>query len=146
MIIGPNGERCNEMVRHKKIVFSGPRTSTVYLMNPKRCKVKTIKVDGCAILEGKRCDWMARTCGNLAEEIFIELKTATRIQKAVHQFEASIKKLSKDATSARKRCVLVCTSVSVISTAIQKFKVQFKRNYNAELSIVRDRAEIPLES
>lgn len=145
MIVGPNGQRCDKVVYHKKIVFSGPRTSTVYLINPNRCKVETIRVDGCAIIEGKRCDWMARTYGSQSEEIFIELKTATRIQKAAHQFEASIKKLSKDAKNFNKRCLLVCTSVSVISTAVQKFKEKFKRNYNAELSIVRHGAEVPLE-
>ena len=88
---------------------------------------------------------MARTFGNQPKEIFIELKMATRIQKAAHQFEASIKKLSKDAKNFEKRCLLVCTSVSVISTAVQKFKERFKRTYNAELSIVRHGAEVRLE-
>jgi hypothetical protein len=87
MINGPNGERCDEVVVHKKIAFTGSRTSTVYLMNPRQLEVERIKVDGCAIIEGKRCDWMARTKRNATEEIFIELKKATRIQKAAHQLD-----------------------------------------------------------
>jgi hypothetical protein len=134
------------MVNHKKIEFSGPKTSTVYLMNPCERQVEKIRVDGCAITTGKRCDWMARIKGNSQEEIYIELKKASRLQKAVHQLEATIGRLSKDKKSLRKRCLVVCTSISVISTVAQKFKEQFKRRYNARLITVRHCAEIQLDA
>jgi hypothetical protein len=145
MIKGPHGERCDEVVCHQKIEFSGPQTSTVYLMNPHQHQVEKIKVDGCAIVTGKRCDWMARTKGNSLEEIFIELKKAGRIQKAAHQLEATINSLSNDIKKLRKRCLVVCTSISVLSTAAQKYKEQFKRKYNARLMIVRHCQEIALD-
>jgi hypothetical protein len=144
MITGPHGERCDEVVCHQKIEFSGPHTSTVYLLNPQRRQVKRIKVDGCAITKGKRCDWMARTEGNSAEEIFIELKGVGRIQRAAHQLEATIKLLSNDIKKLKKRCLVVCTSMSLLSTAAQQYKERFKREYNARLMIVRNCTEISL--
>jgi hypothetical protein len=145
MIFGPQGERCDELVCHKKIQFSGPKTSTVYLMNPEQHEVERIRVDGCAISTGKRCDWMARTKTNSPEELFIELKSAGRIQQAVTQIEPTINFLSSDIKNLRKRCLVVCTSIQIISTALQKYKAQFKKRYNARLIVVRHCQEIPLE-
>ena len=144
-MIGPHGERCDEVISDKKIVFSGPGTSTVYLLNPRQCNVEKIKVDGCAIITGKRCDWMARANVNSPEEIFIELKRAGRLQRAAHQLEATITSLSVDVNKLRKRCLVVYTSISLASTVAQKYKDQFKRKYNARLLTVRHCTEVPLD-
>lgn len=145
MITGPHGERCDELLCHKKIQFSGPHTSTVYLLNPQQREVEKIKVDGCAITTGMRCDWMARTKGNSMEEIFIELKKAGRIQGAAKQLEATIKALSNDIKRLKKRCLVVCTSHHLTSTVAQQLKDHFKRKYNARLMTVRNCEGIPLD-
>ncbi|MGD1085718.1 MAG: hypothetical protein ABSA47_13355 [Verrucomicrobiota bacterium] len=146
MITGPHGERCDSVVCHKKIKFFGLHSSVVYLMNPEQRKVEKIKVDGCAIwdAETKRCDWLARTTWGSKEEIFIELKSAGRIQKAAAQLESTIKHLSNDVKGLRKRCLVVCTKHELITTIAQQLKEQFKRKYNAKLKTVRHCEEIPL--
>jgi len=144
MIINPQtGERCDENVSDKKIKFSGPNTSTAYLLNPKQLQVEKIKVDGCAIVEGSRCDWLARVTGTFAEDIFIELKKACRIQRAAYQLEESVKKLSPT-RGVKKRCVVVFTTNQVIGTELQQHKEHFKRKLNAVLLTIRSGQSIEL--
>jgi hypothetical protein len=145
MIKGPNGERCDEIISYPKIEFSGPRTSTVYILNPSRHTIEKIRVDDCAITSGMRCDWMARTTGASPEEIYIELKGAGRLPRAVQQLEVSVKKLSIDVAKCKKRCLVVCSSMSLVSTTLQQCKARFKNKYNARLLTVRNCSEIRLD-
>lgn len=148
MITHPaTGARCDTVVHDKKVSFSGNKTSTVILLNPKQSKIERIKVDDCAIIEGKRCDWMARTVGQNAEEIFIELKGATRLSKPCEQIEETIKQLSSgkpDLKKTRKRCLIVCRAIGAFQTQLQIHKDKFKFKFNAALQVVKPGAEIPL--
>jgi hypothetical protein len=134
---------CVEEVRDKKIKFSGQKTSTLYLLNPDRQIIERIKVDGCAIREGRRCDWMARIN---ADEIFIELKRALRIGDAVAQLEISMDRLSAGAAKAKRLCVIVCTRARVAATDLQNDKLRFKQKLRAELRVVRDGDSIALSA
>jgi hypothetical protein len=138
-----SGQRCDEMVCGKKIKFSGCKTSTLYLSNPRQLQVERIEVDGCAIVQGKRCDWMARTFGKNAEEIFIELKKR-RMNEAIEQLEESIKRLSSNIQKSKKRCFIVQTCHDLIQTQRQKFVAQFKSRFNADLKFPKDGATVPL--
>jgi hypothetical protein len=143
------GVPCDEVVYDKKVKFSGYKTSTVILLNPRKCKIERIKVDDCAIIDGRRCDWMARTFGENAEEIFIELKSASRISKPVEQLEETIKKLSSgipDLKKTRKRCLIVCRAIGAIQTQLQIYKSKFKSNFNAILQTVKPGAEVLIDN
>jgi hypothetical protein len=135
--------RCDETVTDKRIKFDGSKTSTIYLSNPKRLQVEKVKVDGCFITSGKRCDWFARMLGNRAEEIFIELKS-TRMNEAIEQLDESIKQISRDIKKSRKRCIIVQTCNRVIETQRQKYASQFLSRFNAVLKFERDGATVPL--
>src|SRR6266702_1014909 len=144
MIIGPGGRRCDERISHKKIKLSGPRTSTVYLLNPKKRKVEQIEVDGCAITQGLRCDWLVRTTDvGSQEEIFVELK-GSDIEHAIKQIEATIPQLSSDQKLGQKRCVVASTRNPLAGTDISRHKIRLKKLYNARFLPVRDGASVPL--
>jgi hypothetical protein len=129
-------ERCDEIVNNTLIKFSGTKTSKIYLSNPKRLRVETVKVDGCYITVGKRCDWFARTFGKGAEEIYIELKR-TRMNEAIEQLVETIRQLSSDIQKTPKRCVIVQTCNQVYDTRRQKYASQFKSRFNARLKFER---------
>ena len=70
-----DGRECGTFTQHPKIALSGARTSTLYLLNPKRRNAEKIEVDGCAITEGPRCDWLVLLNDATShEEIYVELK------------------------------------------------------------------------
>ncbi len=88
-----DGRECS-FVRHKKILLAGKKTTKLHLLNPTAREVEKIEVDGCAITEGRRCDWLILVQDRKPhEEIYVELK-GSKIHHAVEQLEAAIQKLS----------------------------------------------------
>ena len=71
----PDGRECSTFLQHKRIALSGRKTTRLYLLNPAERQVEQIEVDGCAITEGKRCDWLVRlNDASSKEEIYAELR------------------------------------------------------------------------
>src|SRR5690242_18611789 len=137
-IIGPTGEVCEENINHKVIKLSGHRTSTLYLLNPAQRQVVRILVDNCAIYNGPRCDWLVCARDNISnEEIFVELK-GSDLGHAVKQLEATIPQLSTDPKHGSKRCYVASTRNPLTDTEAQRYKVRFKRDYNARFLPTRD--------
>jgi hypothetical protein len=99
-------------------------------------------VDGCAITEGIRCDWLVlKNDRQPHEEIYVELK-GSDVYHAVEQLKATIQKLSSDRTKIAKRCLVVFTRNPMTGTDVQKSKIAFKKDFNAVFEPVRDGAEI----
>ena len=141
----PDGRReCSTFLNHKKLALGGKKTSTLYLLNPTERKVEKIEVDGCAITEGKRCDWLVLlNDATSKEEIYVELK-GSAVYHAVEQLRTTILKLSNDHANCSKRCFIVCTRNPLIGTDLQKYKDQFWRTFKSRLELVKDKAERPL--
>ena len=144
MITGPGGRRCDRRLSHQKIKLLGYQTSTLCLLNPKKRQVDQIEVDGCAITQGLRCDWLVRTTDlRLQEEIFVELK-GSDIEYASKQIEASIPKLSSDPSRGQKRCLVALTRVPLAGTDLNRIRIRFKKLYHARFNPVRDGGSVPL--
>lgn len=129
-------------MRQKKITLSGKRTTKLYLLNPQEQTIEQIEVDGCAITEGLRCDWLVVVNDNLKhEEIYVELK-GSKIDHAVEQLKTTMKRLSADRVRLAKRCLVVLNRCPMTGTDVQKHKAKFLKNFNAIFKPVRDRAEV----
>src|SRR5947209_8726499 len=121
----PDGRECSTFLRLRRIAISGKRTTTLYLLNPTERRVEQILVDGCAITEGERCDWLVRLEDATSKtEIYIELK-GSDVYHAVEQLRATIEKLSVDRASLSKRSYIVFARNPMTGTDVQKYKVQF---------------------
>ena len=140
----PDGRECSTFIRHRTIAISGRRTTTLYLLNPTEREVEQIVVDGCAITEGQRCDWLLRLSDDTSrEELYVDLK-GSGVFYAVEQLQTTIPQLSADSAKFPKRCVVVFTRNPTTGTDIQKFKVQFRKTFNASFLVVKDQSRIAL--
>ncbi len=140
----PDGRECSDFHRHKKIALSGKKTTKLYLLNPTERRVEQIVVDGCAIMEGRRCDWLVRVDDAMSkEEIYVELK-ASKVDYAVEQLRATIEKLSADHASLLKRCFVVFNRNPMTGTDTQKYKLQFRQTFNSGFRLVKDKTEVRL--
>ena len=141
----PDGLReCSSFLRHKKLVLGGKKTASFYLLNPTEREVERIEVDGCAITEGKRCDWLVLLDDAISkEEIYVELK-GSAVYHAVEQLRATIEKLSDNRAKISKRCFIVFHRNPMIGTDVQKYKAQFRQTFKSGLELVKDKSERPL--
>jgi hypothetical protein len=137
-------EECKAILSDKKIALSGKRTTTLYLLNPKERRVEKIVVDGCAITEGKRCDWLVRLNDPISkEEVFVELKGSS-VYEAVDQLRTTIKRLSTDRAKLPKRSFIVFNRNPMTGTDTQKYALEFRKKFNSELKLVKDKQAVPL--
>ena len=130
-----NFGECEKVNKNPNIVLSDPGSKNKYskfrLDNPKKLKIRVIQVDDCVIKQGVRCDYLIILPDNL--EIYVELK-GKDVEHAVQQIESSIKQLTEN-LSAEKLCFVASTRCPINSPQIQKLKKNFKRSYNAKLTI-----------
>ncbi len=119
-------EECLERTRNKIIVCEENKRKIIFYNNNARI-VEKIKVDGCQITEGVRCDYLV----NFAKiHNFIELK-GKDIKHAKEQIVRTMKVLSKK--NYEKRCYIVSSRSPSTSPNIQNLKLEFKNKYNANL-------------
>jgi hypothetical protein len=121
---------CSTKTKQKIITFSEKR-STLILKNTNKVYATCVRVDGCEITTGIRCDHLM-----LAKEIehFIELK-GQDLPHAIDQLIASMRVLSSDIKRQTKIAYIICTRSPLNSTAIQNLQVQFRKHYNSQLVI-----------
>ncbi len=105
--------------------------SILRLTNKDRVSSTKIKVDGCEITEGIRCDYL-----HLAKdlEIYIELK-GQDLPHAIKQIEQTIALLSSDARKHKKISYIICTRSPMSSTEIQNYDKKFRKKYSSRLII-----------
>lgn len=111
--------------------------SEFIIENPNHFKFYIVQVDDCAIKEGLRCDYLVFPDSKDIKktlEIYIELK-GSDILHAIKQLEATIQQLSDNPAKQEKVCVIISTRCPQTTTEIQKFKVKFKKTYNAKLEV-----------
>jgi hypothetical protein len=131
-------------VSHKRIKLSGPRTSTVYLANPKQHTVQRWGVDGCQITEGKRCDWLVCAADESGcEEVFVELK-GSHFADALTQLETTLKNLRCECRGERPVCIVALRRNPMAGTDVALAKARFKTRYQARLLTLHDGGEYGL--
>lgn len=128
--------KCEEIVSDKRITRK-ENQSQIIIDNPNQFKVCVVQVDGCAIKEGRRCDYLVIPDEQDIKktlEIYIELK-GSKILDAIEQLEATIKQLSDHPAKQEKLCIIISTRCPLSTPEIQKFKLSFKKKYNAKLEV-----------
>jgi len=121
-------QECIQESKDKLIVFQENR-SKITIVNKNEAKISRVKVDGCAITTGVRCDYLLLS-NNI--EYFIELK-GQDISHAVKQLGASIDILSKSTDT--KVSFIICRRGPMNSPKIQVLRAKFKKKYRFDLII-----------
>ncbi len=121
---------CIEEVNGNRIVFKENK-SKLTLLNERKLICRKIKVDGCQIVEGLKCDY---ALFNNEIECYIELK-GQDIKHAFKQLIATMEKLSVQPQMAPKISFVICTRSPMAPAEIQNMQFKFKRDYNSKLLV-----------
>jgi len=106
-----------------------------------RLLYKRVQVDGCAIVDGVKCDNMLCSYDE-HEEYFVELK-GSDIAHAIDQLRTTIIRLGE--FDENRHAYVVCTKVAPqLTTLIQKAKIEFRRKFKSELLVKVSHADISL--
>lgn len=117
---------CNEESKYK-IVKVCENKSTFTIINKSLFTINKVKVDGCYIKEGKKCDYLFEIIDKEIEEVFyVELK-GKDISKAIEQLEHTLRKCLALHQNKTKSCYIVASRVPKASTYTQKLKKSFHR-------------------
>lgn len=101
------------------------------LENPKKAKFRVVKIDGCVIKEGIRCDYLVILSNKY--ELYIELK-GSNVKHAIEQITTTIQKITADKSSL-KSGFIASTRCPITSPEIQILKKKLRKKYNAKLII-----------
>lgn len=123
----------SECIKNKtdKIIVLKEKKSSFIVGNKNQIEIEVVKVDGCVIKTGKRCNYMLRYD---SKEIYIELK-GRDVNYAVEQIKSTIEKISLDKDLYQKESYIVSTKSPRLDTTIQAIKRNFKKMYNSSLKI-----------
>jgi len=124
--------QCEQVLRHPQIVRR-EKSREFRILNPGRLPVRVIRIDGCVITRGPRCDWLFLASGD-PTEIYVELK-GSGIRRPVKQLEATIVAVSDHVHKAPKRCYIVTSRVPRVQTIEQIAGDRFRRHYSAKLKV-----------
>lgn len=124
---------CSNTVNYKLIKIEEVK-SCCYFRNESQNKIDVIRVDGCAIKTGIRCDFAL--ISTQYPENYIELKGGD-VDHAIKQLINSITILSVNKNKAPKRCFIISTNNPLSSTQTQKNKLLFRKDFNAQLEFGR---------
>ena len=125
-------EECTEETNNPRIVLEEKGKKMTFI-NEHRQTVRKIKVDGCAIKKGIRCDWLVINEADC--EHFVELK-GSDLRHACEQLRESIIQLSKNAYKSVKFAFAIAGKVSPkLRTSIQVEQAKFKKRYNCKLEV-----------
>lgn len=124
-------KECTTTSTDKLIVLSENKSKIIF-KNTASKKIKKIIVDGCAIKNGIKCDFLI--IDDNEKEFFVELK-GTDITHAFEQLSRSIELLSKSPKSEEKHSFVISTRSPLISSKLQKYKLNFKKQFNSSLLV-----------
>lgn len=116
---------CAERHSKKRFVLEENRSKVVF-ENAKRYNIDQIEVDGCAIVDGPRCDWLINV-DTTQQSIFVELK-GSNVPHAVEQLTHAhdrlrqIRKPNVTWIVSSQRCPLTSTEVQSLTIKLRKHK------------------------
>jgi len=121
-------KECTDISNSREIVCKEHRRQIIFL-NPGGKEVKKIRIDGCQITAGKRCDCLVIAANT---QHFVELK-GKHIKTAIEQLKRCIVMLGK--SGYRKKSYIITSRSPFTSAEIQNFKLKFKRATGSDLVI-----------
>lgn len=134
-------EEHKQRVTNKIIVFTENK-KTIRFKNPDQDEYIKVHIDGEAIKEGERCDYLL-TSGNEKEEYFIELK-GENIVKATSQLKTTIQNVGE--FTENRNSYIICTNVApALTTKIQYLKKEFCKQLNSKLEVKSRQLEVSLK-
>lgn len=132
---------CRTITEGRLIVFEENKRRICFINRHQRRYIK-VKVDGCAITQGVRCDNLLLS-EDEQEERYVELKGAA-IVHAIEQLEATIQTLGE--YDRNRHSYVICSKVMPkYRTDMQKWAKKFKEYYNSELVIQTTNHEVDLD-
>lgn len=123
---------CCSRITSEKIFNVEEKKSKLIFQNTSNTSHEIVKVDGCVIKTGIRCDFLVISEPNF--EIFVELK-GSDVNHAIEQLKASIEQLSINPKNHKKTCYIVSSRCPLMSTEIAKHKLYFKKHYSSGFEI-----------
>lgn len=115
-----------------RIITFSENNKRINFHNPSSKPYKKVKVDGCAITSGCRCDDLLVSTDEV-EEHYVELK-GVDVKHAIDQLEHTITALGT--CTANRHAYVISTNVApAITSAIQKKKTYFKQKFNSNLLV-----------
>ncbi len=130
-----------ETTTDKSILVLRENRSQLIIKNLRREKIKQVVVDGCAITEGQRCDFLIIDSSN--SEYFVELKGCD-VEKAIKQLETTIIQLGGKAKSIKRYALIISSRCPLFTPKIQQYKSHFMKNFMATLIIKNHVLEIDI--
>ena len=116
--------------------------SKLKLVNSKQREIRIVKIDGCVIKAGKRCDTLVIFDWE-DKELYVEFK-GNKVGQAVEQLEETIKFICSRRNARVKECIICTSRTPKTSTEIQKYKQKFKTSYQARLIVKSGQYSYPV--
>lgn len=107
------------------------KRSVLNIKNASRRELLRMKVDGCLIVEGRKCDWLL-VDKKTNTEVYIELK-GVDVGEGVKQLTSSVEALTKN--PKKKYGYVVCTRCPISSPAIQKLQKALLKSHSLTLRV-----------
>lgn len=125
--------RCEELKCEHRIPVKPEKGKKFTIVNPNKAKVRVIRIDGCVITDGLRCDWLFVPEGG-GVQIYLELK-GSDVGHGIKQLESTIKnpKVTEGVHTIPKYCYIIYSSNSMRPVKLAAAKTRFKREYAAKL-------------
>ena len=134
-------ERCN-VVNKNKIVIAKENKRIFRINNESRFTINKVTVDGCYILNGRKCDYLFEIIDNEIKNVFyVELK-GKDIEHALDQLETTLKHCISIHKKFDRSCYIVASRVPKTTTSTQKQKKEFKRKNGVMLYIDTKQKEV----
>ena len=135
-----NFKNCEEVLTHPKIKLEEQSSKLIFL-NKENKMIRKIRIDGCLITSGIRCDYLVIPESGV--EHYVELK-GTDVKHAINQIKTTIQTIHKGQNNQKKECFIITTSCPLTSTEILKFKKEFNTKLNSSLIVKNSPYEHPI--
>jgi len=132
-------KKCNNVINDKNIVVK-ENGREFRIKNSSNIEINRVKVDGCFIKSGNRCDYLFEVLSK-SRVLYIELK-GKDIQHALEQIDATIKHCKDIHKNFIKECYIVASRVPKETTKTQMLKRKFKSSLGTIPNISTNKKEI----
>ncbi len=128
-------ENCIKTAKDKKVVCEENKRKITFL-NPAQQPVEKIKVDGCQIVEGVKCDFLVRYDKH---ENFIELK-GSDINHAIKQLKRTIKLLGQN-DIGKRISYIISSRCPLAASEIQHLRKKLRSELRSDLIVKNNNFE-----
>jgi hypothetical protein len=132
---------CEELTTDTRILLS-EKQSRLCFVNNSKASVRKVKVDGCVIRDGLRCDWLI--IGADQSEFFVELKGGD-VHHGIKQLEASMHLRDTESSAPKLACLVNARMAKPARTRYLKSKETFKKKYNVTLKSFKPGTELSVD-